>query len=95
MGFWYRFRRIQRSFWHLCYECLRQNGNQAEGAIFYYDGPPVEHLGRRHVQCPRCGALNTRSFQFLKDEGMEAVLFGLERIVKSNPRSRFEVKPSA
>lgn len=93
MDFWSLFRRIQRPYWHICYECLRNNGNVAEDAIFYYDGPPEEVQGRRCVRCPRCDNLNTRSFQFLKDTGEESALFGLERIVKSNPRSRFPVKP--
>lgn len=95
MSFWSLFRRIKRPFWHICYECLRNNGNVAEEAIFYYDGLPYEHLGRKWIKCPRCQALNTRSFQFLKDEGEVTALFGLERIVKSNPRCRFEVKPPA
>lgn len=93
MGFWDRFRRIERTFWHVCYECVRQNGNQTEEAIFYYDGPPEEILNRPWVRCPRCQGLNTRSFQFLKQMGEEAALLGMERIVRSNPRSRFPVKP--
>lgn len=93
MGLLGLFRRIDRRFWHICYECLKNNGNIAEEAIFYYDGPPEEHLGRPVVRCPRCSAVNTRSFQFLKDTAEDAALFGLERIVKKNPRERFAVKP--
>lgn len=95
MGFWNRFRRLQRPFWHLCYNCLRNNGNIAEDAIFYYDGPPAEVEGRRCIPCPRCDSINTRSFQLLKEEGDDPALFGLERIVKTSPRSRFPVKPAA
>lgn len=95
MRFWNPFRPIQRRFWHICYECLRNNGNVAEEAIFYYNGPPHQEVGRKWIKCPRCGALNTRSFQFLKEQREDSALFGLERIVKKNPRRRFEVKPSA
>ena len=91
MGFWDRWR-IKRPFWHICYECLREKRNQAEEAIFYYDGRPEEVGGRPSVRCPRCTSVNTRSFQFLQDNREDAALFGLERIVKKNPRSRFPVK---
>lgn len=95
MGFWDRFRRLHRPFWHICYECLKVSGNVAEEAIFYYDGRPEEVGGRQAVGCPRCQSVNTRSFQFIKDEQEDSKLFGLERIVRSNPRSRFPVKPPA
>lgn len=96
MAFWDRFRRIQRSSWHVCYECLKQSGNVAEEAIFYYDGPPESDAeGHATVRCPRCRNTNTRSFQFLRDMREEAALYGLERIVRTNPRSRFPVKRQA
>ncbi|MFQ5668028.1 MAG: hypothetical protein ACE5I7_16555 [Candidatus Binatia bacterium] len=90
------FRRLKRPHWHLCYDCMRQNNLVAEGAIFFNDGPPnADYLGRPHYRCPRCRSLNTRTFQFLKEGGEEAALSGLERIVKANPRSRFQVAPRA
>ncbi|MFQ5662430.1 MAG: hypothetical protein ACE5HL_01180 [Terriglobia bacterium] len=95
MGFFNLFRRIRRPFWFICYNCLNRNGNNTLEAIFYYQGPPEVVSGRPSVRCPRCQDLNTRSFQFLKDEGEEAALVGLERIVKSNPPERFPVKPAA
>ncbi len=93
MGILNWLRRVKRRHWHICYECLRNQGNVAEEAIFYYDGPPEEQVeGHATTACPRCQSLNTRSFQFLKDEEEDAALFGLERIVRSNPRERFPVK---
>lgn len=94
MRFLQRFRRIRRPFWHICYNCMNRNGLNAEESIFYYEGPPEIIEGRPWIRCPRCHDLNTRSFQLLKEQGEEPALFGLERIVKSNPRSRFEIKPS-
>jgi hypothetical protein len=95
MGFLDRFRRIQRPHWFICYNCLNKNGHVAEEAIFFYDGAPEMIDGRAWVRCPRCGDLNTRSFQQLKDEGSKPQLWGLERLVKVNPRGRFPVKPHA
>ena len=95
MGFWNRFRRLERAHWHVCYECLRNHGNRSEEAIFFDDGPPrAEFMGRQHYPCPRCQSLNTRSFRVLKRED-ENALWGLERIVRSHPRERFQVKPPA
>lgn len=93
MGILSWFRRVDRRHWHICYECLRQNGNVAEEAIFYYDGPREENVeGHATAACPRCQSMNTRSFQFLKETEEEPALFGFERIVRSNPRERFRVK---
>jgi len=93
MGLLNLFRRVHRPHWFVCYNCLNQNGNMAEEAIFFYDGPPEMDKGRGWVRCPRCNDLNTHSFQQLAEEGSEAQLFGLERIVKKHPRERFPVKP--
>jgi hypothetical protein len=93
MGFLDLFRRLHRPHWFICYNCMNRNGHVAEEAIFFYDGPPEVERGRNWYRCPRCNDLNTRSFQQLADERSEAQLFGLEQIVKKNPRQRFPVKP--
>jgi hypothetical protein len=95
MGLMSFFRRIDRQRWFVCYDCMQSTGHETERSIFYYDGPPVEIHGRHWYKCIRCGSLNTRSFQFLKDDGSEAQLFGLERIARSRPRRFFEAKKSA
>jgi len=96
VGFLDLLRGFNRRHWHICYECLRNNGNVAEDAIFFYDGPREPGIeGHAVARCPRCDTFNTRSFQFLKDTGEDSALFGLERIVKTHPRSRFAVKPAA
>ena len=96
MGFLDLIRGFNRRYWHICYECLRNTGNVAEDAIFFYDGsrePGIE--GHAVARFPRCDTFNTRCFQFLKDTKEDSALYGLERIVKTNPRSRFAVKPAA
>ena len=93
MGLLNLFRRVHRPHWFVCYACMNNNGNVAEEAIFFYDGPPEMDKGRGWFRCPRCNDLNTRSFQQLADEKSDAQLFGLEQIVKKNPRGRFPVKP--
>jgi hypothetical protein len=45
--------------------------------------------------CPRCNDANTRSFQEMKDEGSESSLWGLERLARKYPRSKFIVKPTS
>lgn len=95
MGLLNLFRRVNRKSYFLCYECMRQMAAESEPdavkAIFFYDGPPEVVDGRSHYRCPRCQAINTVSFQYLKGTGQQAQLFGLEQIVKQNPRSLFEV----
>lgn len=93
MGFLDLFRRLNREHWFVCFNCMNTNGHVAEESIFFYGGPPEMIDGRGWVRCPRCQDLNTRSFQFLKEDESESQLWGLERIVKSNPRERFLVKP--
>lgn len=93
MGLFDRLRSLNREHWFVCYNCITNNGQVAEEAIFFYDGPPEMIQGRGWVRCPRCQDLNTRSFQQLKEDESDAQLFGLERIVKANPRQRFPVKP--
>ena len=93
MGWFDRFRRIQRPCWFICYNCLGHDGHNALEAIFTYAGPPEVINGRPCVKCPRCDNINTRSFQQLKDEGSDPQLWGLEQIVRSHPRDRFPVKP--
>lgn len=91
MGFLERLLKNDRRFWHVCYTCMMQTEHDILRSVFYSEGPPVLILGRRRMQCPRCGETNTKSFQELKDEGSESALWGLERIVKKYPRSQFEV----
>ena len=95
MGWLDRFRRLQRNFWYVCHNCMFKSGRQDLEAIFYYEGVPAEVLGRPLVRCPRCDATNTQSFEQLKQEGSDAALFGLERIVKKHPRRVFAVKRPA
>jgi hypothetical protein len=89
-----RLRGIDRRYWHVCYNCMMLTGHDTVKAVFYSEGPPVLVLGRPLFACPRCGSTNTKSFQNLKDEGAEAQLWGLERIVRQHPRRQFTVKPS-
>ncbi len=92
MGLGNFIRRIDRTKWYVCHTCLGNSNHDAERSIFYTEAQPVPVLGRLTMLCPRCNDTNTRSFQELKEEGSEAALWGLERIVRKNPRSKFEVK---
>jgi hypothetical protein len=94
MGILDRLRGLDRRYWHVCYNCMMLTGHDTAKAVFYSEGPPVNVLGRLHFACPRCASTNTKSFQTLKDEGSEAPLWGLERIVREHPRSEFIVKPA-
>jgi len=94
MGFFDRWRRIDRRYWHVCYTCMMQTGHDVLRSVFYSEGPPVLVLGRAWMQCPRCGGTNTKSFQTLQEEGSEAPLWGLEQTVRKQPRSLFVVKPA-
>jgi hypothetical protein len=89
-----RLRGIDRQHWHVCYNCMMLTGHDTVKAVFYSEGPAVLVLGRPLIACPRCGSTNTKSFQNLKDEGAEAPLWGLERIVREHPRRLFVVKPA-
>jgi hypothetical protein len=82
-----------RRFWFVCSNCMTTSGHDPLKSVFYFEGPGEDFLGRMMYKCPRCSSTNTRSFQDLKDEGSDAALFGLERLVKKYPRSTFEVKP--
>ena len=95
MGILDRLRGIDRRHWHVCYNCMMLTGHDTVRSLFYSEGPPVLVLGRPLFACPRCDNTNTKSFQNLKDEGSEAPLWGLERIVREHPRSHFVVKPAA
>ncbi len=95
MGLLDRFLKNDRKFWFVCYACMQQSSHDPLQSIFYYQGPPVEVLGRPLTRCPRCSSTNTVSFQKLKDERSDAKLWGLEQIVKKHPRSQFEVKGAA
>jgi hypothetical protein len=95
MGILNRLRGIDRRYWHVCYNCMMLTGHDSVRAVFYSEGPSVLVLGRPLFECPRCASTNTKSFQALKDEGAEAPLWGLERIVRGHPRSQFVVKPAA
>ena len=85
-------KRINRKHWFICHACLMQTDHDPVKSIFYQDTPGEDFMGRMMFPCPRCSSTNTRSFQQLKKEGAEAVLFGLEHIVRKHPRSKFEVK---
>jgi len=87
-------KRINRKQWFICHACLTQANHDPMKALFFDDGPGEDFLGRTMHRCLRCANTNTRSFQQLKDEGSDQALFGLERIVKQNPRDAFAVKPS-
>lgn len=95
MGWFDRLRRLDRRYWHVCYNCMMQTGHDTAHSIFYSEGPPVLVLGRPWMECPRCGNTNTKSFQALKDEGAEAPLWGLEQTVRQYPKSRFVIKRAA
>jgi hypothetical protein len=85
------FKRLDRTKWYVCHTCLGNTNHNAELSIFYTEAQPVPVLGRPTMLCPRCKDTNTRSFKELKEDGSEAALWGLERIVRKNPRSKFEV----
>ncbi len=91
MGLLNIFKLINRDQWFLCYECLMQSGNDSTKSIFHSRAPKVLILNRPLQKCPRCGSVNTKSFQELKDEHKDSTLFGLERIVKKHPRGQFEL----
>lgn len=93
MGLLDLFRKSDRKFWFVCYNCMTQSSHDELKSIFYYAGPPTVVKGRPLTPCPRCQNTNTVSFQTLKDDGSEAQLWGLEQAVKKHPRSTFEVKP--
>ena len=93
MGLLDIFRKSDRKFWFVCYNCMMVTNHDEAKSIFYCAGPPTSVLGRSVTPCPRCENTNTISFQQLKDDGSEAQLWGLERTVKKNPRSTFEIKP--
>ena len=90
-----RFKKIDRKFWFICHNCLQLNNHDAVRSIFYTESPPGTENGRPTMRCPRCNDANTRSFQDLQNDGSEAALWGLERLVKKHPKSQFEVKPGA
>jgi hypothetical protein len=73
----------------------RESEPEAAKAIFFDNGEPEVIDGRPHFRCPRCKAINTISFQHLKDTQQSSQLFGLEQIVKNNPQSLFEIKRTA
>ena len=83
-------RKRGRAHWFVCHTCMTQTGHDTAGSVFYSEEPPVLILGRPWQQCPRCGTTNTKSFQDLKNEGRDNVLFGLEQAVGKYPRHRFE-----
>lgn len=92
MGILDAFRKKTRKFWFVCYTCLQVTAHDTLKSVFYYEGSPTLVMGRPLTPCPRCQSTNTVSFQQLKDDGSEAQLWGLERIVKQHPRSFFEIK---
>lgn len=95
MGLFSFFRRIERNHWFVCYTCMGTSDHQETKSVFYSLAPKVLVVGREWQQCPRCGGTNTKSFAELKVDGQDSALWGLERIVKKNPRSVFEVTAAA
>lgn len=91
MGLLNHLRKINREHWFICYTCMGDSGHEETKSVFHSLAPKVLVVGRPWQQCPRCGGTNTKSFTDLKNEGMDSALWGLERIVKKNPRSVFEV----
>jgi hypothetical protein len=85
-------RKRERAYWFVCHTCMMQTGHDAVKSVFYSQEAPVLILGRPWQRCPRCGTTNTKSFQDLKNEGADNVLFGLEQAVGKHPRDRFEVR---
>jgi hypothetical protein len=85
-------RKRDRAHWFVCHTCMMQTGHDTVKSVFYSQHAPVVILGRPWQQCPRCGTTNTKSFQDLKNEGADTVLFGLERTVGKHPRHVFEVR---
>lgn len=94
MGLLSLFRKIDRQHWFVCSRCMTRTGHDTLHSVFYYRGPGENFMGRTLVRCPRCATTETRSFQEVKNEGSEAALWGLERIVKKHPRKQFEVAPA-
>jgi hypothetical protein len=92
MGLLYMFKRLDRNRWFLCYDCLMRSGNDSVQSIFHSKAPKVLVLERPLQKCPRCGSINTKSFQDLKNERKDSTLFGLERIAKKYPTNRFEIE---
>src|SRR3990172_7990052 len=92
MGLFDFWRKINRKSWYVCYACMHASEHDALKSVFYYEGRPVEILGRLLTQCPRCSSTNTVSFQKLKEDGSESALWSLEQLVRKYPRHRFEVK---
>lgn len=95
MGLLNLFKPINRNHWFLCYECLMRTGNDTAKSIFHSTAPKVLILNRPLQKCPRCGAINTKSFQELKDERKDSTLFGLERIVRKHPKDQFEFEKAS
>jgi ribosomal protein L44E len=89
------FKRIDRNRWFICHNCMMHTDHDALKSIFYSDRPLVNVVGRPTMICPRCNDANTRSFQEMKDEGSESSLWGLERLARKHPRSKFIVKPTS
>jgi len=92
MGIVNLLKRLDRTKWFVCYDCMAKHSEEPEKAIFYYEGAPHVEMGREWWKCARCDSINTRSFQFLKDNGEDAALYGLERIAKAHPRQQFVVE---
>ncbi len=91
MGLLDIFGKSDRRFWFVCYNCMQMSGHDELKSVFYYTGPATVTMGRSFTPCPRCQSTNTISFQKLKDDGLEAQLWGLEQTVKKHPRITFEV----
>jgi hypothetical protein len=79
----------------VCHNCMMNSDHNEIKSIFYSDSPKVNVVGRPTMICPRCNDANTRSFQEMKDEGSESSLWGLERLARKHPRSKFIVKSNS
>ena len=84
-----------RRHWHVCNTCMGQTGHDTRKSVFYSEEPPVYVLGRPWTECPRCGGTNTKSLQDLKNEGADAAVWGLERIVRKLPRREYQFRTPA
>lgn len=91
MGLLNHLRKIDREQWFVCYTCLGTSDHDETKSVFHSLAPKVLVVGRPWQQCPRCSGTNTKSFAELKADNMDSALWGLERIVKKNPREMFEV----
>jgi hypothetical protein len=55
------FRKVDHRHWFICRNCLALQNHDLTKALFYYEGPGENFLGRTTFRYPRCsGASSTR-----------------------------------